>query len=51
MFNELLKSVRETGKIHRNKKSASRTLAFNEVDVRAVREKIGIAQSEFSVLI
>ena len=51
MFNELLGSIRDAGKIYRNKKTASRTFNFNEINVKAVREKIGVTQTEFSILI
>ena len=45
MFNKLLEGVREAGKIRRNEKAASRTFDFNEIDVKAVREKIGHSQA------
>lgn len=51
MFNELLKSVREAGKIRHNETHASRTFDYSNLDVRAVRENIGLSQSEFSMLI
>lgn len=51
MFDKLLESVREAGKIYRKEKAASRTFHFNEMDVREIREKIGLSQSEFSILI
>jgi putative transcriptional regulator len=51
MFNELLESVREGGKIRRKDKAASRTFEFSDIDVREIREKIGLSQNEFSILI
>ncbi len=51
MFNELLESVREAGKIRRGEKKASRTFHYSSLDVKEVREKIGLSQNEFSILI
>lgn len=34
MFNELLESVREGGKIRRKKKAASRTFEFSDINER-----------------
>lgn len=51
MFDELLESVKEAGKIRRNEKRASRTFEFSDLDVKEVREKIGLSQNEFSILI
>ena len=51
MFEELLESVRDAGKIRRGEKAAARTHDYSSFDVKAVREKIGLSQSEFSMLI
>ena len=34
MFDELIESVREAGKIHRGEKSATRTFSFAPLDVK-----------------
>ncbi len=51
MFDQLLESVKEAGKIRRNEKRASRTHYCDNLDVKEVREKIGLSQNEFSILI
>jgi len=50
-FDELVKSVREAGKIKRGRMAASRTFAFRSDDIRAIRAKLGLSQSEFALLI
>lgn len=50
-FNELVASIEEAGKIHRNEMSASRVFEFPEPDVKAIREGIGFTQSKFASLI
>jgi putative transcriptional regulator len=50
-FDELVKSVREAGKIKRGQMAASRSVAFRPDDVRGIRSKLGLSQSEFALLI
>jgi putative transcriptional regulator len=50
-FQELLTSVREAGRIRRGTLKPSRTKAFRPADVRAVRRKLGVSQSEFALMI
>jgi putative transcriptional regulator len=40
LFNDLVASIREAGKIHRGEMRASREFAFDPKDVRAIREKL-----------
>lgn len=51
LFNELLTSVQEAGKIMRGELQASRENEFDEPDVKAIRERIGFSQSKFAALI
>jgi len=51
MFKELLGSVREAGAILRGKKKASRRTIIHSSDVRVIRERTGLSQSEFADLI
>ena len=51
MFDELLESVREAGKIHRGEQQAKRTFTYAPLDVKNVREKIGLSQRAFSALV
>lgn len=50
-FDELIESVREAGKIHRGEKKALRVFSFNPFDVKKIRERTGLSQSEFSTLV
>lgn len=51
MFDELIKSVREAGKIHRGEKKAKRVFTYDPLDVKTIREKIGLSQRAFSELV
>ena len=51
MFNELLASVQEVHEIIQNKKVAARTTAFPEPEVKVIREKVGLSQNRFAMLI
>jgi len=50
-FGELVKSVREAGKIKRGQMAASRKYAFRPADIRGIRARLGLSQSEFALLI
>ena len=51
MFDELLGSIREGGAILRGQKKASRQFVVEAADVRAIRERTALSQSEFADLI
>jgi len=51
VFNELLDSVLEMDKITKGQQSAARVTEFPEVEVSAIREKMGLSQSRFAMLI
>ena len=51
MFDELLDSVREAGKIRRLEKAPSRIFAFTPEDIKAIRESLSLSQSKFAHLI
>ena len=50
-FDELIKSVREAGRIKRGQLTPSRTIRFEPDDVRRIRKGLGLSQSEFALLI
>ena len=50
-FDELIKSVREAGRIKRGELTPSRTTRFEPEDVRRIRNGLGLSQSEFALLI
>lgn len=51
MFDELLASVQEMDKIVQGKKAAARVSEFPEPEVKAIREKVGLSQNRFAMLI
>jgi putative transcriptional regulator len=50
LFDELLESVREGGAILRGERQPSRVTRFEEPDVRSLRERHGLSQSKFAIL-
>lgn len=51
MFDQLVASVKEAGKIHRGEAKASRTFTFQPEEIRTIREKLHKSQSEFAHMI
>lgn len=51
MFDELLASVQEMDEIVQGKKAAVRVTEFPEPEVKAIREKVGLSQNRFAMLI
>ncbi len=51
LFNELLASVKEMDDIVQGKKAAGRVTEFPEPEVRSIREKVGLSQNRFAMLI
>jgi putative transcriptional regulator len=51
MFDELMESIREGGAILRGQKQPGRRFMVEASDVRAIREKTALSQSEFAQLI
>lgn len=50
-FNELIESVRQAGKIKRGEMAPSREFVFQPDDIRGIRAKLGLSQSEFALMI
>ena len=50
-FNDLIKSVRQAGKIRRKKMRPSRATTFKPADVKRIRSRLGQSQSEFAMMI
>lgn len=50
LFNDLAQSLKEAKAIARGEVAASRRLTVEAPDVKAVREQIGLSQSEFAGL-
>lgn len=50
-FNELIKGVKEARKVKRGEKHASRVFEYTPMDVKKLRENLGLSQIEFSKLL
>jgi putative transcriptional regulator len=50
-FDQLVRSVRQAGRIRRGALKASRTFSFAPADVKAIRKKLGKSQPEFALMI
>ena len=50
-FDDLVKSVRQAGKIRRKKMRPSRATTFKPADVRAIRDRLEKSQTEFAMMI
>lgn len=50
-FDELLASVKQMDEIVAGKEKASRVFEFPEPEVKAIREKTGLSQTRFAMLI
>lgn len=51
MFDELLANVQEMDDIRKGKKAAARVTEFPEIEVKSIREKVGLSQGKFALLI
>ncbi|MES9987104.1 MAG: NadS family protein [Candidatus Thiodiazotropha endolucinida] len=51
MFDELLESVQEMDEIVKSKKKASRSFDYPDPEVKAIRERIGVSQERFALLL
>ena len=51
LFEELVGSIKQAGKIHRGEMKPSREFVFEPDDVRAIRAKLHKSQSEFARMI
>ena len=50
-FDTLVKSIKQAGKIRRGKMKASRTFHFKPADIRRIRDRLKMSQSEFALMI
>ncbi|MDH5446953.1 MAG: type II toxin-antitoxin system MqsA family antitoxin [Gammaproteobacteria bacterium] len=49
-FDELIDSVQEAGAIYRGEKKASRRFEYGPMDVKAIRQKTGLSQARFAIV-
>lgn len=50
LFEKLLKSTRQAGKISRGEAKAKRRFHYKQLDVKTIRHKAGLTQVEFSTM-
>jgi len=50
LFSELVDSVKEAGAIYSGDKKAARRFKFTPPDVKAIREKTGLSQKRFAIV-
>ncbi len=50
-FKKLVASVKQAGKIKRGEMKASRVVDLKPMDIRKVRKKLNLSQSEFALMI
>lgn len=50
-FDDLVRSVRQAGKIRRKKMRPSRVTSFKPADIRDIRDRLGKSQTEFAMMI
>lgn len=50
-FQNLVRSVRQAGRIRRAKMKPARTFTFRPTDVKSIRLKLGKSQAEFALMI
>ncbi len=51
LFGDLVQSLKEAGQVARGERAASRRFTVDPLDVKTVRERTGLSQSEFASLI
>lgn len=50
-FDNLLKSVKQAGKIRRGRMKPSKTFRFSPLDIKRIRHRLHQSQSEFAMMI
>ena len=51
LFDELVESIQEAGKIRKGIAKPSRVFRYRPVDVKRIRNKLHVSQSQFSMMI
>jgi len=51
LFNDLIKSIQEAGQIRKGLLKPSRVFEYRPVDVKRVRNKLHVSQSQFALMI
>jgi len=51
LYTDLSKSIREAGRIRRGKAKPSRVFRYDAIDIRKLRESVGVSQAQFARMI
>jgi len=51
LFDELLESIKEAGKIQRGELPPARTFTVNALDVQRIRKSLDLSQAQFAALV
>ncbi|MBL7114539.1 MAG: helix-turn-helix domain-containing protein [Kiritimatiellae bacterium] len=51
LFNELVESIEEAGKIRKGLAKPSRVFRYRPVDIKRIRNRLHVSQSQFSLMI
>ena len=51
LFNELVESLEEAGKIRGGQRKASRVFEYKPVDVKKIRSRLHVSQNQFALMI
>src|SRR6058998_3614945 len=51
LFAELIESIRQGGEILRGRTKPKRAFKYDELDVRKIRQRLGLSQTKFSALL
>jgi len=50
-FDQLVTSIKQAGEIRRGERAPSRRFVFEPTDIKALRERLRLSQSEFALMI
>ena len=51
LFEELVESIKEGGRILKGRAKPKRAFKYDELDVKKIRERLGLSQTKFSALL
>jgi putative transcriptional regulator len=51
LFDELVESIEEAGKIRKGLAKPSRTFHYHPIDIKRIRSRLHVSQSQFSLMI
>jgi len=51
LFAELIESIKEGGKILKGRAKPKRAFKYDELDVKKIRQRLGLSQTKFSALL